>query len=155
MHRNENYVYVCVELGCQLCWDCRLGLYSYSQNFVRLSLLCSEGEFRHWELYDTCRREICVCNISWYPPFVLQYNHDARVTQTLLPCMYIYLALLDFIWYNLIGIELVKLTVHLLKGDMYVNEEKIKEYYRDPDVEILDAPNNHERKKKGKVLKFF
>lgn len=38
--------------------------------------------------------------------------------------MYIYLALLGFLLYNLIGIELVKLTVHLLNGDMYANEEK-------------------------------
>jgi hypothetical protein len=60
-----------------------------------------------------------VCNISWYPPFVLQYNHDDRVTQTP-PAVYVYLfSIVDFILYNLIGIELVKLTVHLLNGDMY------------------------------------
>ncbi len=30
--------------------------------------------------------------ISWYPPFVLQYNHDARVTQTP-PAVYVYIYL--------------------------------------------------------------
>ncbi len=74
----------------------------------------------------------------------------------LLPCIYIYLALLNFILYNPIGIELVKLTVHLLNGDMYANEEN-KERKRS---EILMWKYSTlltitKGKKKEKVWEFF